>query len=110
MTVVASPCDSRPSRPVSGDPDLRRSYNPANRGAKDTWDPATTLSEGDPTLQDVLLAISASRVTLEGKIDALASDLMVLMDDHRRLAEKVTTTDKQLEELRPEIKDNTNMT
>ncbi|KAJ1192223.1 hypothetical protein NDU88_001535, partial [Pleurodeles waltl] len=35
----------------------------------------------DPTLQDVLQAIAASRVALEGKIDALATDLTVLRDD-----------------------------
>ncbi|KAJ1176140.1 hypothetical protein NDU88_001423 [Pleurodeles waltl] len=36
----------------------------------------------DPTLQDVLQAITASLVALEGKIDALATDLTVLRDDH----------------------------
>ncbi|KAJ1155861.1 hypothetical protein NDU88_008586 [Pleurodeles waltl] len=57
---------------------------------------------GDPMLQDVLRAITAARVALEGKIDALATDLTVLRDDHRRLAEKVATTDRQLKELLPE--------
>ncbi|KAJ1163350.1 hypothetical protein NDU88_003809 [Pleurodeles waltl] len=64
----------------------------------------------DPPLQDVLQAMTASRVALEGKIDALATDLTVLRDDHFPLAEKVNTMDKQLEELRPEIKDNTKLT
>ncbi|KAJ1096536.1 hypothetical protein NDU88_001672 [Pleurodeles waltl] len=63
----------------------------------------------DPTLQDILQAITASRVALEGKIDALATDLTVLRDDHRRLAEKVATADRQMEELRPEIKDTVKM-
>ncbi|KAJ1185672.1 hypothetical protein NDU88_002462 [Pleurodeles waltl] len=90
------------------------------RGKHRTVDPALRpfqLPPGDAhehfaflCYEDVLLAISACRVALEGKIDALASDLMVLRDDHRRLAEKVTATDKQLEELHPEIKDNTSMT
>ncbi|KAJ1121997.1 hypothetical protein NDU88_000503 [Pleurodeles waltl] len=61
----------------------------------------------DPTLQDILLAITASQVVLEGKIDALATDLMVRRDDYRRLAEKVATTDRQLKELLPEVKDTT---
>ncbi|KAJ1180949.1 hypothetical protein NDU88_006160 [Pleurodeles waltl] len=41
---------------------------------------------GDPTLQDVLRAITASREALEGKIDALAMYLAVLRDDHCRMA------------------------
>ncbi|KAJ1092732.1 hypothetical protein NDU88_005842 [Pleurodeles waltl] len=73
-------------------------------------DPTPVERGGDPTLQDVLLAISAFRVALEGKIDARASDFTVLRDDHRRQAEKVTATDKKLEELHPEIKDNTKTT
>ncbi|KAJ1193654.1 hypothetical protein NDU88_002950 [Pleurodeles waltl] len=64
---------------------------------------------GDPTLQDMLQAITASHVALEGKIDALATDLTVLRDDHHRLAEKVATTDRQMEELLPEGKDTTKM-
>ncbi|KAJ1191009.1 hypothetical protein NDU88_000326 [Pleurodeles waltl] len=64
---------------------------------------------GDPTLQDVLQAVTASRGALEGKIDALATDLTVLRDDHRRLAEKVATADRQMEELWPEFKDTTKM-
>ncbi|KAJ1188529.1 hypothetical protein NDU88_005290 [Pleurodeles waltl] len=63
---------------------------------------ASGEGRADPTLQDVLQAITASRVALEGKIDALATDLTVLRDDHRRLAEKVSTTDRQLKELLPE--------
>ncbi|KAJ1203287.1 hypothetical protein NDU88_007075 [Pleurodeles waltl] len=65
---------------------------------------------GDPTLQDVLRAITASRVALEGKIYALVTDLTVLRDDHRRLAEKVATTDRQLKELLPEVNDTTTKT
>ncbi|KAJ1174970.1 hypothetical protein NDU88_000261 [Pleurodeles waltl] len=71
---------------------------------------ASREGRDDPTLQDVLQAITASRVALEGKIDALAMDLTVLRDDHRRLAEKVSTTDKQLKELLPEVKDATKST
>ncbi|KAJ1105514.1 hypothetical protein NDU88_002920 [Pleurodeles waltl] len=59
----------------------------------------------DPTLQDELRAITA----LEGKIDALATDLTFLRDDHRR-AKKVATTDRQLKELLPEVKDTTTKT
>ncbi|KAJ1170946.1 hypothetical protein NDU88_002817 [Pleurodeles waltl] len=66
--------------------------------------------EGDPMQQDVLRAITASRVALEGKIDALATELTVLRDDHRRLAEKIATTDRQLKELLPEVKDTTTKT
>ncbi|KAJ1110478.1 hypothetical protein NDU88_007829 [Pleurodeles waltl] len=61
----------------------------------------------DLMLQDVLQAITASRVALEGKIDTLATDLTVLGDDHCRLAEKVATTDRQLKELLPEVKGTT---
>ncbi|KAJ1215943.1 hypothetical protein NDU88_003549 [Pleurodeles waltl] len=64
----------------------------------------------DPMLQDVLWAITVSRVALEGKIDALATDLTVLRDNHRRLAEKIATTDRQLKELLPEVKDITTKT
>ncbi|KAJ1097484.1 hypothetical protein NDU88_002602 [Pleurodeles waltl] len=62
---------------------------------------------GDPMLQDVVRAATASRVALEGKIYALVTDLTVLRDNHRRLAEKVATTDRQLKELLPEVKDDT---
>ncbi|KAJ1152211.1 hypothetical protein NDU88_004988 [Pleurodeles waltl] len=76
-------------------------------GSKNT---SSEEQSGDPTLQDVLRAITASRVALEGKIDALATDLTVLRDDHHRFAEKVTTTDRQLKELLPEVKDTTTKT
>ncbi|KAJ1207456.1 hypothetical protein NDU88_002847 [Pleurodeles waltl] len=72
--------------------------------------PGEEKEKEEPTLQGVMQAITASRVALEGKIDALATDLTVPRDDHRRLAEKVNTTDMQLEELRPEIKDNSKLT
>ncbi|KAJ1203447.1 hypothetical protein NDU88_007233 [Pleurodeles waltl] len=62
---------------------------------------------GNPMLQDVLRAITTSRVALEGTIDALATDPTVLRDDHRRSAEKVTTTDMQLKELLPDVNDTT---
>ncbi|KAJ1129925.1 hypothetical protein NDU88_008285 [Pleurodeles waltl] len=57
----------------------------------------------EPTLNDVMQAITASRTALEEKIDSLASDFSVLRDDHRRLAERVTSAKKQLKELGPEI-------
>ncbi|KAJ1187086.1 hypothetical protein NDU88_003865 [Pleurodeles waltl] len=48
----------------------------------------------EPTLQDVMHAITASRTALKEKIDSLASDFSVLRDDHRRLAERVTSAEK----------------
>ncbi|KAJ1139587.1 hypothetical protein NDU88_005956 [Pleurodeles waltl] len=65
---------------------------------------------GDPTLQGVLQAITVSREALEGKLDALATDLTILRDDHCRLAEKVYTTEKQVKEFLPEIKDTSKIT
>ncbi|KAJ1190971.1 hypothetical protein NDU88_000288 [Pleurodeles waltl] len=61
------------------------------------------ITPKEPTLQDVMQAITASRTALEEKIDSLASDFSVLRDDHRRLAERVTSAEKQLKELGPEI-------
>ncbi|KAJ1101453.1 hypothetical protein NDU88_006521 [Pleurodeles waltl] len=86
--------------------DMEQKSGSSAEAQADRSDPRNEASrEGrdDPTLQDVLQAITASRVALEGKIDALATDLTVLQDDHRRLAEKVSTTDKQLKELLPEM-------
>ncbi|KAJ1148725.1 hypothetical protein NDU88_001553 [Pleurodeles waltl] len=57
----------------------------------------------EPTLQDVMQAITASRTALEEKIDSLALDFSVLRDDHRRLAERMTFAEKQMKELGPEI-------
>ncbi|KAJ1119370.1 hypothetical protein NDU88_007556 [Pleurodeles waltl] len=74
------------------------------RGTKNTL---PEENNGDPTLQDVLQAITASGKALEGKTDALASDFTVLRDDHRHLAERLATTDKQIKELLPEVKDTT---
>ncbi|KAJ1144598.1 hypothetical protein NDU88_010896 [Pleurodeles waltl] len=85
--------------------DMEQKGGSSTEAQADPSDPRNGASgEGgdDPTLQDVLQAITASRVALEGKIDALATDLTVLRDDHRRLAEKVSTTDRQLKELLPE--------
>ncbi|KAJ1217069.1 hypothetical protein NDU88_004664 [Pleurodeles waltl] len=85
--------------------DMEQKSGSSAEAQADPPDPRNDASrEGrdDPTLQDVLQAIMASCVALEGKIDALASDLTVLRDDHRHLAEKVSTTDKQLKELLPE--------
>ncbi|KAJ1207874.1 hypothetical protein NDU88_003264 [Pleurodeles waltl] len=57
----------------------------------------------DPTLQDILQAITASCEVLGGKIDALATDLTILRDDHRRLGEKVAMAEKQIEEILPSV-------
>ncbi|KAJ1117276.1 hypothetical protein NDU88_005476 [Pleurodeles waltl] len=45
---------------------------------------------GDPTLQDILHAITASRETLESKIDSLAMDMTILRNDKRHLAKGST--------------------
>ncbi|KAJ1217796.1 hypothetical protein NDU88_005384 [Pleurodeles waltl] len=58
---------------------------------------------GDPTLQEFLQAITASHDVLEGKIDALATDLTILRDDHHHLGEKVATAEKQIEEILPSV-------
>ncbi|KAJ1160503.1 hypothetical protein NDU88_001005 [Pleurodeles waltl] len=58
---------------------------------------------GDPTLQEILQAITASREVLEGNIDAFAADLIILSDDHRRLGEKLTLAAKQIEEILPSV-------
>ncbi|KAJ1136989.1 hypothetical protein NDU88_003402 [Pleurodeles waltl] len=77
--------------------DMEQKGGPLAEALADPPDPRTSgEGRGDPTLQDVLQAITASCVTWEGKIDALATDLTVLRDDHRRLAKKVSTTDRQL--------------
>ncbi|KAJ1155696.1 hypothetical protein NDU88_008425 [Pleurodeles waltl] len=71
--------------------DMEQKGGPSVEALADPPDPRNGASgegRGVPTLQDVLQAITASRVALEGKIDALATDLTVLRDDHRRLAEK----------------------
>ncbi|KAJ1082383.1 hypothetical protein NDU88_002551 [Pleurodeles waltl] len=56
----------------------------------------------DPTLQDVLQAITASCEALEWKMYALATDYTILRDDHRHLAKKVATTENQVKKLLPE--------
>ncbi|KAJ1100921.1 hypothetical protein NDU88_005996 [Pleurodeles waltl] len=55
------------------------------------------------TLQDVLQAIAASRTALEVKIDTLSIDQVLLQDDHKRLAERVTTTERDLADANPTL-------
>ncbi|KAJ1166190.1 hypothetical protein NDU88_006598 [Pleurodeles waltl] len=71
----------------------------AMAGPQGTKNTHPVEGNGDPTLQDILQAITASHEVLEGKIDALATDLNVLRDDHRCLAKKVSTAEKQVKEI-----------
>ncbi|KAJ1104621.1 hypothetical protein NDU88_002031 [Pleurodeles waltl] len=56
-----------------------------------------------PTLRDILQAITATREALETKIDTLATDLGLLRDDHRRLAERIATADREIADIPPAI-------
>ena len=49
-----------------------------------------------PPLADILQAITSSREALETKIDTLATAMGLLQDDHHWLAERVTTTEREL--------------
>ncbi|KAJ1198987.1 hypothetical protein NDU88_002825 [Pleurodeles waltl] len=51
-----------------------------------------------PQLQDILQAIT-SLGTLEAKIDLLGAELGLIKDDHRRLAERVTTAEPTLQDI-----------
>ncbi|KAJ1154003.1 hypothetical protein NDU88_006760 [Pleurodeles waltl] len=61
------------------------------------------MSATAPTLQDVLQAIAASRTALEVKIDTLSIDLGLLRDDHCRLAEWVTATEREISVTTPAL-------
>lgn len=54
-------------------------------------------------LDKVLVAIEHSRVTMETKFGKLASDLNILRDDHRKLADKVKHGEKTLQSIEPQV-------
>ncbi|KAJ1100470.1 hypothetical protein NDU88_005556 [Pleurodeles waltl] len=56
-----------------------------------------------PTLQDVIQAIVASWEALEQKTVALSTDVGLLRDDHRRLVECVTVTERELSKTTPVV-------
>ena len=60
----------------------------------------TEKSEG-PSLTDIMQAINASREALESKIDTLATDMGLLRDDHRKLADRVTSAEKDITVIAP---------
>ncbi|KAJ1095557.1 hypothetical protein NDU88_000719 [Pleurodeles waltl] len=95
---------SRPQERSGGD---GRHYCKRHVGTTGNQEHPPCGGDQDPTLQDILQAITASREILERKIDALATDLTILRDDHRRLSEKVSTTGKQVKEILPKINDTT---
>ena len=63
----------------------------------------TEVKEG-PSLADIMQAIKASREALESKIDTLATDMGLLRDDHRKLTERVASTEKEITGMSPELK------
>mgnify|MGYP002804909678 CR=1 FL=1 len=50
---------------------------------------------GGPTLTDILLAMTSSREALATTIDNLSTGMGILRDVHRRLEERVTTTERE---------------
>ncbi|KAJ1143326.1 hypothetical protein NDU88_009636 [Pleurodeles waltl] len=70
---------------------------PALSSRENGPDPEKT--PGSTTLQDILQAITASQEVLEGKPDSLATNMRLLHDGHRRLADWVTTTENTLKEI-----------
>ncbi|KAJ1120414.1 hypothetical protein NDU88_008583 [Pleurodeles waltl] len=56
-----------------------------------------------PSLGDIMQGITSTRESLELKIDTLTLDLGLLWEDQRRLAERVATTEKTVEELKPTL-------
>ncbi|KAJ1191030.1 hypothetical protein NDU88_000347 [Pleurodeles waltl] len=65
--------------------------------------PTTEIEPAAPTLQDVLRAIAASWIALEVKIDTLSIDLGILQDDHKRLAERDTTMERDVVDVVPAL-------
>ncbi|KAJ1204077.1 hypothetical protein NDU88_007858 [Pleurodeles waltl] len=57
----------------------------------------------DSTLQDVLQAIVECRTALEVKINTLSTDLGLLWDDHKRVTERVFTTERDLADAIPTL-------
>ncbi|KAJ1159918.1 hypothetical protein NDU88_000422 [Pleurodeles waltl] len=51
------------------------------------------------TLQDILQAITASREALKTKTDTLATDVGILREDQKQLAERVTLVERDLAEI-----------
>ncbi|KAJ1105641.1 hypothetical protein NDU88_003046 [Pleurodeles waltl] len=51
---------------------------------------------GSPTLGDILQGITASRESLEMKIDTLGAEFGLLKDDHRCLDERVATVETEV--------------
>ncbi|KAJ1127300.1 hypothetical protein NDU88_005703 [Pleurodeles waltl] len=54
---------------------------------------------GGPTLGDILQAITASCEALETKIDSLGVEFGLLKDDHRWLAERVTSVEREVADI-----------
>ncbi|KAJ1152303.1 hypothetical protein NDU88_005078 [Pleurodeles waltl] len=58
---------------------------------------------GEPSLGDILQAITSSREILESKIDTLATDLGLLREDQRCLAESVAIVEQNMDDLKLEV-------
>ncbi|KAJ1164783.1 hypothetical protein NDU88_005217 [Pleurodeles waltl] len=52
----------------------------------------------------IIQAVDVSRKALELKIDTIAADLSILQDDHRRLSDKDTTTERALDAITPDFR------
>ena len=79
----------------AGQDDQEGSLRPTDTGT------AQSLRTEGPSLADILQAITTSREVLETKIDTLATDMGLLRDNHRRLAERVTTNEREMSEVSP---------
>ena len=56
-------------------------------------------------LDRILAAVEHTRECLESKIDTVAANLSLLRDDHKKLSERVTATERSLSEFQPTSKE-----
>ncbi|KAJ1189179.1 hypothetical protein NDU88_005930 [Pleurodeles waltl] len=62
-----------------------------------------TLANHTAQFDKLMHAVLETRTSLEGKIDSIAAEVNILRVKHRKLAEKVTTTESALESVQPDI-------
>lgn len=70
--------------------------------------PKITATQANPSISDkldqVLAAIDLSRVSMEERLGTLTTDISLIRDDHRKLADRVVEGEKIVADLQPTVK------
>ncbi|KAJ1140244.1 hypothetical protein NDU88_006601 [Pleurodeles waltl] len=76
-------------------------------GASPDTSVAAILAANTQTFEDLLNAVQSIKSTPEPKIDALRIDMGHLWEEHKKLKDRVATTQSTVSELRPSLANTT---